>query len=302
VGSTTDNSRRAPPTMRPSFRSTPTIGDQISLTHKTFGREATYSFLTMGGARIRDLVPDQRCAVTQHPPILFSPVIYTHDLSLNSAFPRPVTRAPLRGCVKQTRERKGRFAPTASWQSRYQGLQSVWSQSTIQYPWTCGEPQTNAHRYGRLTVTPLISTGMFMHASIALQPSGMFRSIPQYSRFPYARQSQAGQTTSQNAPCGTRSSLAFFHISRSRPITSLSCFVLSLSTAREEFSLEACRVADSMSINGASMSEWQIISTIWTNIITRQTICPGLISGSSAQSLGERMVENARILRRHFKE
>ena len=92
----------------------------------------------------------------------------------------------------------------------------------------CGDPSANPHRFGRLMATPLISTGMFVHASMAVQPSGMFRNTPQYSRFPYARQSQLGQTTSQNAPCGTRSSLALSHLSLSS---------LSFSSSRSDFSL-----------------------------------------------------------------
>ena len=144
----------------------------------------------------------------------------------------------------------------------------------------CGDSQVYTHRYGRLTVTPLISMGMFMHASMSLHPSGMFRSIPQYSRFPYARQSQAGQTTSQNAPWGTRFSLAFSHNSLSRPITSLSTSAFSFSTARVEFSIEACRLADSTSTTAASGSMWLIIRTVSSSTTARQKISPrGMVFG-----------------------
>jgi len=167
---------------------------------------------------------------------------------------------------------------TASRKSRNHGLQSVWSQSTIQYPWISGDPSTNAHRSGRLTVTPLISTGMFMHASMALHPSGIFCNVPQYSRFPYARHSQAGHTTSQDAPCGTRSSNGFSQTFLSRNIFALSRSDFSLSVMREDLSHDARRAVDSRLVNFASESERKIrTASSRSNAITKQAACPQLI-------------------------
>ena len=181
------------------------------------------------------------------------------------------------GICKQNRNVRagGDIELTASWKSWYHGLQSVWSQSTIQYPWMCGDPLTNAHRSGRLTVTPLISTGMFIHASVALHPLGIFRSTPQYSRFPYARHSQAGHTTSQDTPCGTRSSNGFSHKSLSRLIFSLCCSDFSLSVTREDLSHDVRYAVDSRLMNFVSESEREIrIVSSRSNAIVKQMAGP----------------------------
>jgi hypothetical protein len=68
---------------------------EISLTHETLESESTHSILAMGGARIRDLVPDQRRGAAQQPPILSSLVVYAHELSFNSTFAGHVAGASL---------------------------------------------------------------------------------------------------------------------------------------------------------------------------------------------------------------
>ena len=119
-----------------------------------------------------------------------------------------------------------------------------------QYPQMCEDPQT----------------GMFMSTSMSLQPSGMLRSVPRYS---HARQSQADQTTSQNAPWGTRASFAFSYNSFSRVITSLSCSFFFFAIARVEFSIKLCRLADSMSMNGSNASMLVNIRRVWNSTTAR---------------------------------
>jgi len=106
-----------------------------------------------------------------------------------------------------------------------------------------GNPSTNEHRPGRPTVTPLISTGMFVHASMALHPSGTLYSIPST---PAARQSHAGHATSQNAPCGTQSSDGLSHNSLT---FSLCHSNFSLPATRMDLSHGAQRAVDSRLMN-----------------------------------------------------
>ena len=86
-----------------------------------------YSFLTVRRARIHDLVPDQRCAIAQEPPILPTFIVDAHDLSSDLTRSGVVSRAPLfegtRSQIVRERDKMGGTS-TLSSKSRYHGLQS----------------------------------------------------------------------------------------------------------------------------------------------------------------------------------
>jgi len=106
VGSVTDSFRREPPTLQPSSPM-PIIGDRSAPPVNIPEGKITHPLLTMGRARVRDRIPDQRRAIAQQPPILLSPV-YPYDVSFDPTFSRAVVCASLyqRRCVSTNRGAK----------------------------------------------------------------------------------------------------------------------------------------------------------------------------------------------------
>lgn len=63
--------------------------------HEKVDSRFTYSFFTVGRARVVDLVPGKRGAPTHQPPILLFPPLYVYDLCLDSTGTGPIARTSL---------------------------------------------------------------------------------------------------------------------------------------------------------------------------------------------------------------